>query len=158
MDLVLALLAFTMYLKSAECVRCYVCSPEKMPYNARKECQNFDMHEKYIEDCSSSTMCFKRIITLELSGGMTTTSVERGCASQTFSGDQRKINGKWVPVNDIYEVYDEACQEQTKVYERATKTVDCYCRGDLCNGAASYHTSLGLTVTLIILTLILFLR
>lgn len=77
-----------------------------------------------------------------------TTSQERGCAAQTMSGDQRKINGKWRAVTEVYEVYEETCKEHPSDYQRATKTLHCYCRGDLCNKATSVKVTLGTIFTI----------
>ncbi|CAG9791441.1 unnamed protein product [Diatraea saccharalis] len=121
--------------KASNGVQCYKCNPEAVPYDTRPTCQHFDGSSRFLVDCDTSTMCYKRITTLTLANGLTTRNEERGCAQQTLSGDQKKINGKWVPVKDIYEVYTESCQETQNDYQRATKTIDCYCRGDMCNGA-----------------------
>lgn len=88
------------------------------------------------------------ILFVSVSGA--TRSEERGCAPQTWEGDQRKVNGKWKLVNEIYDVYDEACKESTGDYQRATKAVECYCRGDLCNSASSLSISLALFIGIIV--------
>lgn len=81
---------------------------------------------------------------------MTTVSVTRGCAAQTISGDQEKINGKWRPKNTIYDVYEDGCAEDPNNIDRPTKTVNCYCRGNLCNSSlkneVGYITILGLII------------
>ncbi|XP_028157272.1 uncharacterized protein LOC114350607 [Ostrinia furnacalis] len=156
MDLTLFMLAFTMLWKSSQCVRCYKCSPEKEFHTSTTRlCTHFDASDAYIVECNSSTMCFKKITTLQLGNGLTdvTRSVERGCAAQTWDGDQRKVNGKWRKVNEIYEPYEESCKDHSGD-ERPTKSTECYCRGDLCNSASSLRICLALFIPILFLFLL----
>ncbi|XP_045454381.1 uncharacterized protein LOC123663759 [Melitaea cinxia] len=151
MELSLVLLALSMFFKMSSSVRCYKCEPEQK-YDGSSLCRDFDGSDRFLEDCKHSTMCFKRETTLRFADGITTSTVQRGCASQTLDGDQAKINGKWQHVDTIYEVYDEGCTENVDP-DRPTVTVNCYCRGHLCNGAnieiINYKTILLLIIAYI---------
>ncbi|CAH2093871.1 unnamed protein product [Euphydryas editha] len=132
----------------SSCIRCFKCEPEER-YDGSPLCKDFDGSDSFLEDCTHSTMCFKRETTLRLGDGMTSSTTQRGCAPQTLNGDQKKINGKWQYVTTIYEVYNEGCTDNVDP-ERPTKTVNCYCRGHLCNNShikiISYKTVLLLII------------
>nr|XP_026501282.1 uncharacterized protein LOC113404574 [Vanessa tameamea] len=148
MELSLVLLALSMFFKTSSCVFCYVCNPEQT-YDGSLLCKDFDGSEKFLEDCEHSTMCFKRETTLRFGDGMTSSTIQRACASQTLDGDQARINGKWQKVNTIYEVYEETCKEDYDS-DRPTKTINCYCRGNLCN-ASNVNIINSTTVLLLII-------
>ncbi|PZC83493.1 hypothetical protein B5X24_HaOG207476 [Helicoverpa armigera] len=152
MDLVASLLTFTMFWKLSWSLQCYTCDPE----HTFQTCMAFDYSHKYMTQCNKSTMCFKRITSLDFGDGLTSHTVSRGCAPQTTSGEQRKVNGKWYAVKDIYEVYDETCSEDPSDAERSTKTIHCYCRGELCNSADKMFRNvlaiIAMAVTLIVLS------
>ncbi|XP_026740363.1 uncharacterized protein LOC113502833 [Trichoplusia ni] len=130
MNLLTSVLTFTMYWKLSWSLQCYTCDPEHTTH----ACGLFDYSNKYLTECEHSTMCFKRVTTLDFNDGLASHSVQRGCAQQTMNGEQKKINGKWRATHDIHEVYDETCFEDPSNAERPTKTLHCYCRGDRCNG------------------------
>ncbi|KAM3964058.1 uncharacterized protein ACR2FA_002103 isoform 2-T2 [Aphomia sociella] len=138
MDITLLLLALTMLWKTSAVsasVRCFKCEPRFSHYQTDlNTCELFDSSDKFVQQCNSSTMCYKKKITINIGNDLTT--YERGCAYQTMSGDQKKINGKWILVNNIYEVYKENCEEDVSAeHDRLTNSLHCYCRGDLCNAA-----------------------
>ncbi|KAJ8712966.1 hypothetical protein PYW08_008270 [Mythimna loreyi] len=137
MDLAASLLTFTMFWKLSYSLQCYTCCPDPRLSKDTEPCPctQFDFSDKHLVTCEQSTMCFKRITTLEFGDGLTSKSIARGCAPQTTKGEQRKTDGKWHPVTDIYEAYEESCSEDPSNGERTTKTTHCYCRGDRCNGA-----------------------
>ncbi|CAH2052101.1 unnamed protein product, partial [Iphiclides podalirius] len=150
MELQYFLCAFSLLCELSSAMQCYKCDPERTYTNEETLCEQFDGSARYVTDCIHSTMCYKRVISLDLGNGLATTTTQRGCASQTMSGDQAKINGKWRPVNTIYDVYNEGCAEDPSDIERATTTLYCYCRGDLCNGVDSYTISRYLLLIVII--------
>lgn len=49
---------------------------------------------------------------------------------------QMNSNGQWIYVNKIYENVEVGCKTESP-NEKVTRTVHCFCKGDLCNGAAS---------------------
>ncbi|KAF9805798.1 hypothetical protein SFRURICE_009430 [Spodoptera frugiperda] len=147
MDLTASLLTFTMFWKLSWSLQCYTCNPEQ----ASLPCLQFDYSSKYLTECEHSTMCFKKVTTLEFSQGLTSESITRGCASQTANGEQRRINGKWRAVQDIHEVYEETCSEDPSNSERSPKTMYCYCRGDRCNGSQQVLGNLLAFTAIIIL-------
>ncbi|XP_072934433.1 uncharacterized protein [Epargyreus clarus] len=154
MELPLFLLAFALFWKSSTCIRCYECVAE-LSYTAIEHiCDNFDGSGKYIVDCPNSNMCYKRVTSWESSNGLTSKSYHRGCAAQSVNGDQKRINGKWQMVNDIHDVYDEGCKMDADE-ERITKTMHCYCRGELCNGSAKTVTHLSAFLFIIIAYLVI---
>ncbi|CAK1590348.1 unnamed protein product [Parnassius mnemosyne] len=146
----LFLFTFPLLLRLSSGMQCYRCDPERTYGNEDILCEHFDRSERYITNCEHSTMCYKRDTSLDLGNGLSTTTTQRGCALQTMSGDQAKINGKWRPVNTIYDVYNEGCAEDPSDIERATTTVYCYCRGDLCNSAGKHYANLYVLLTVII--------
>ncbi|XP_059052517.1 uncharacterized protein LOC131847074 [Achroia grisella] len=153
MDIRLFLLSFILYWKYSvvsATVWCFQCESRFTPHTSSSSvnnCEFFDSSNKYIQQCNSSTMCFKKKITIDLGNNLITT-YQRGCASQTMSGDQKKINGKWTLVNNIYEVYKETCEEDvTTEFDRLTNSLHCYCRGDFCN------TSTKISINSLLMTL-----
>ncbi|XP_030021899.1 uncharacterized protein LOC115441307 [Manduca sexta] len=150
MELLSFLLVFVMFWKPSWSMLCYKCdaTPLDRSYLNTKSCEHFDYSEEYQTECDSSTMCVKRVTTFTLQNGVTTTNVYRGCAPQTLSGDQAKINGKWRQVKKIYEAYEEKCAEDQSDEQRITKTTICYCRGDFCNSAQRAAT-IGIFVVLL---------
>lgn len=158
MDLKLLLLALTLFWKYSvvsAIVRCFKCEPRFASYQmSHRTCEQFDGSDKFVHQCNSSTMCFKKKITFDLGNELITT-YQRGCALQTMSGDQKRINGKWTLVNNIYEVYKETCEENVSGEEdRLTNSLHCYCRGDLCNSSAKYSQNFLIRI----LSSVLFLR
>lgn len=141
MDIVGTFLTFTVFWKISSCLQCYSCD----------DCPvNFDMEASYLTDCQHSTMCFKRISTLDFSNGKTSQAIQRGCAAQTQDGEQIKVNRKWISVQNIYEVYEEGCFEDPSNAERITKTLHCYCRGDKCNNAVIHKNVIGVFLMAIV--------
>ncbi|XP_075983631.1 uncharacterized protein LOC142981525 [Anticarsia gemmatalis] len=136
MDLFGSLLTFAMFWKLSSSLQCYDCQPECSRFNTT--------NPKYITNCEHSTMCFKKISTLDFGNGVTSQNIQRGCAAQIMDGEQVKINRKWVARTTIHEVYEETCFDDPSNKERSTKTVFCYCRGDLCNSAKMYTSAVGL--------------
>ncbi|CAH4027721.1 uncharacterized protein LOC123710253 [Pieris brassicae] len=151
MELKLYYLVFTFYWNISSAMRCYVCVPEET-YEGIKLCENFDYGDQFLRECEHSNMCFKRETSLDLGNGMPTRSITRGCAAQTLSGDQEKVNGKWRHKDTIYDVYAEGCAEDPNNIDRPTRTVNCYCRGNLCNN--SLRNQIGLIILLPIVFLI----
>ncbi|CAG4932856.1 unnamed protein product [Colias eurytheme] len=154
MELLLRYLVLTLFWKMSSSIRCYICVPEQT-YEGIPLCQTFNGSDRYLGDCKHSTMCFKRETSLDLGNGKAFVSISRGCAAQTMSGNQEKINGKWTPVDTIYDAYDDGCQEVPNLFDRPTKTLDCYCRGDLCN--SSYQNQFSF-VSMLLIPLLYFLR
>ncbi|XP_014372011.2 uncharacterized protein LOC106721560 [Papilio machaon] len=150
MELQLILIAFPLLWKLSSSLQCFKCDPERLYKNDAVLCEKFDSSSNYVVDCEHSSMCYKRVTTLDLGNGVTTSTTVRGCAAQTMSGNQAKINGKWRPVNTIYDVYEEGCSYDPTDIERTTKSLYCYCRGDLCNGVGKYQSSLYLMLVVII--------
>ncbi|XP_041972426.1 uncharacterized protein LOC121728334 [Aricia agestis] len=133
MEYSLVLLVFTVVLKICTGIKCYKCSPDEG--SSGPPCKHFDKHDEvYLVDCEHSTMCHKRVTSLDVNNE-NHLSIHRGCASQTIPGDQSKINGKWQVVNTIYEVYTEGCSDDNFDPDRPSKIVNCYCRGDKCNNS-----------------------
>ncbi|CAB3246233.1 unnamed protein product [Arctia plantaginis] len=126
MDLVGSLLTFVMFWKLSSSLQCYTCDP-KCPVDF-----NESVRDKYLKNCEHSTMCYKRVSTLDFGNGLTSQYTERGCAAQTQDGEQIKVNRKWIQVQNIYEVYEEGCAVDQSYPERRTHTLACYCRGDGC--------------------------
>lgn len=152
MELVVLLLTFALFWKASTSLRCYQCDPED-PYKTSNLCENFDYSDKFLVECHSSTMCFKKQTYLRVDNGMNSTGIQRGCASQTLNGEQRKINGKWQYVSTIYDAYNATCFEDPSDSERVTKTIYCYCEGDKCNGAIRLTLNSFLVLILIIISL-----
>ncbi|XP_034827417.1 uncharacterized protein [Maniola hyperantus] len=137
MEVPVFFLVLTVLWKTSSCVRCFKCFPENTYYHeSNLLCKQFDDSDKFLENCTKSTMCFKRVTTLSLADGMTSVSVHRGCASQSLGQEQVKVNGKWLRQTIIHDnVYEEKCIEDLNDLDRPTKTLNCYCRGDYCNGS-----------------------
>ncbi|CAK1541626.1 unnamed protein product [Leptosia nina] len=138
MELKLCYVVFTFFWRISSAIKCYKCVPEET-YEGIKLCEAFDGSDRFLGECEHSNMCFKRETTLDLGNGVTTVSVTRGCAAQTMSGDQEKVNGKWRLKNTIYDVYVDGCTEDPNNIDRPAKTINCYCRGNLCNGSIRNH-------------------
>ncbi|KAJ0173070.1 hypothetical protein K1T71_011246 [Dendrolimus kikuchii] len=148
MDCVVTLILFSMFWKLSTSIQCYKCEPENSAYvHVNTLCSEFDYSDAFKTDCEYSTVCVKKVTSLTLKNGMTVSSVYRGCAPQVLSGDQVKKDGKWYPVKRIYEEYDMGCTEP-KDSEKVTKSTVCYCKGSLCNTAAS------ITINVLVLTFI----
>ncbi|XP_068623728.1 uncharacterized protein [Battus philenor] len=150
----LLLLELFFVFKSSSGMLCYKCDPERTYGNENVLCEHFDSSARYVANCEHSSMCYKRITSLDLGNGLTATTIQRGCAQQTMSGDQKKINGRWRPVNTIYDAYEEGCGENPGDIERTTKTINCYCRGDMCNHVGNHSASL-FTILIFIIGLIM---
>ncbi|XP_073948340.1 uncharacterized protein isoform X2 [Choristoneura fumiferana] len=119
-------------------------------------CDNFNAStaERFITECPRSTMCSKRVTTFDTGSGLSTRGIQRGCAFQTTEGEQIKVNRGWEVLNKVYEPYEEKCIDDPSNGDRVTKTVLCYCRGDLCNSATKtpvLHATLLLTLGSILL-------
>ncbi|CAG9559107.1 unnamed protein product [Danaus chrysippus] len=134
MEFALLFVALALFWKPSSGLHCFKCAPEET-YSGDQQCSHFDGSDKFLVLCEHSTMCFKRQTTLRLANGMSSMSVERGCASQRLSGDQARINGRWQLVDTIYEVYEEACKEAPTDSDGPTQTLHCFCRGNLCNNS-----------------------
>ncbi|CAH2237046.1 jg9538 [Pararge aegeria aegeria] len=80
-------------------------------------------------------MCSKRVTTLSVGNGMSSVSVHRDCAIQSLGQEQIQLNGKWHRETVIHEVHEEGCDEDSNDLERLTKTLNCHCRGNYCNGS-----------------------
>lgn len=64
------ILCRNIFVSATSCVLCYKCFAEDTYYDANKLlCKHFDGSDKYVENCSKSTMCFKRVTTLSLGNG-----------------------------------------------------------------------------------------
>ncbi|GBP26998.1 hypothetical protein EVAR_11231_1 [Eumeta japonica] len=126
--------AMLFLLAVSDALRCYYCDADRGKYRS-KPCILFNNSETFIQECPSSTMCYKKIIYLDRGNGLKTSTMQRGCAAQSQKDEQRKIGRKWQNVKIIHEVYEEACIENEEL-QKATKTINCHCRGDLCNNSS----------------------
>ncbi|XP_049879204.1 uncharacterized protein LOC126376078 [Pectinophora gossypiella] len=150
MDLYLFLLAFTLFWEMSTCIQCFACEAQRSDTNKLPLCEGFDYSAQFIADCPKSTGCVKKETRL-ISLGVTTSTVERGCAAQTMDGYQEKINGHWTHVTKIHEVYEEECKEDSKEFGKSTQATHCFCRGDLCNKSEIMRSGLALVAALVLL-------
>ncbi|KAJ2942799.1 hypothetical protein O0L34_g14986 [Tuta absoluta] len=128
------LLAFAVLWEICSAIRCYKCHPDTTATNV-EHCLEFDHSEKFIVDCPHSTLCMKRVVELSIFREISNTT-ERMCAPQYMSDYQAKDeHGKWQQHGKVFEVHEEGCKEETVENGKATKTTNCFCRGDLCNSA-----------------------
>ncbi|XP_063368600.1 uncharacterized protein LOC134656967 [Cydia amplana] len=143
MELTLFVITFLWSLKMSSGIRCYSCEVEHTTaynkaaktFQATQTCDHFNGSDVNAIDCPESTMCVKRVTTQDIGPDLSSKSVRRGCAPQTTEGMQEKVGRHWRPVNKIYEVYEEGCIDDPSNEHKLTKTVLCYCRGDLCNSS-----------------------
>ncbi|KRT86187.1 hypothetical protein AMK59_2275, partial [Oryctes borbonicus] len=134
-------------------IRCYRCSP--VPRNNYAEnytvrpCSQFDYSDKYIIDCPYSTMCMKKIYSVNLTGNFTN-GTHRDCAYQKYEY-QKYVNGRWelaVAINE--ESLAEGClMTDGKGFKISTASY-CYCKGDLCNGVVTIGGSILSAISVII--------
>ncbi|XP_023943884.2 uncharacterized protein LOC112050006 [Bicyclus anynana] len=142
MEFSLVLLVLTVLWKTSSCVLCYKCLPEDTGNNDRinTSCEHFDGSDRFVENCTKSTMCSKRVSTLTSvgKGSVSTVIVSRNCAKQSLGQEQRKSNGKWHQFTAIHEVHDEQCTQDDYDPDRLTVILNCHCRGDYCNASIVY--------------------
>ncbi|GJQ78097.1 hypothetical protein Trydic_g2435 [Trypoxylus dichotomus] len=134
-------------------IRCYKCAPVPRTTYVKNDtvrlCSQFDYSEKYIIDCPYSTLCMKKIYSVNLTGNFTN-GTHRDCAHQKYEY-QKYVDGKWqlaVAINE--EPLAEGClMADGKGFKISTASY-CYCRGDLCNGAVKIAGSILSAVSVII--------
>ncbi|XP_047998932.1 uncharacterized protein LOC125236264 [Leguminivora glycinivorella] len=155
MELMLFVITFLWSLKMSSSIRCYNCEVEHTTaynkaaktFQATQTCDHFNGSDVSAVECPESTMCVKRVTTQDIGPDLSSRSVRRGCAPQTTEGMQEKVGRHWVPVNKIYEVYEEGCIDDPSNEHKLTKTVLCYCRGDLCNSSGRLSVPATLLIT-----------
>ncbi|XP_025829129.1 uncharacterized protein LOC108739638 [Agrilus planipennis] len=135
---VITFVIFTSIIETSEAIKCYKCTilpPPIYSNETSRLCAFFDYTDKYIVDCPYSTFCIKRIFTVYLSDAINGTL--RGCAPQRNDYQVYK-NNKWQMQVNVEEPYEEGCTNVDDKGQRISKPTHCYCRGDLCNGNASF--------------------
>lgn len=139
--------------EQADPLECYYCIEGSGPNitDPLPVCSQLQNTSNYRMKCPKSSMCLKRVISIDLTNGSKWTTEIRGCAMQ-FSKmpvRQKMPNGKFkiADVTDVKEIYETGCTSWKYDIQRTASIVECYCRGNLCNAAPA--TAAGDLITLV---------